>query len=429
MPRKLKVLVIGGGGREHALVWKLAQSPLAGSIFCAPGNAGISQLATCVPLKADDLDGIVSFARQESMDLAYCGPEIPLVAGLTDRLIAEGIPTYGPSAAAAMLEGSKAWARRIMEKAKLPIPAFAAFDDADAAKRYVLENPGPCFVKADGLAAGKGAVDCANADEAIRAIQEMMEDRVFGESGARLVIEERMVGEEFSAMAFLQGEVIHPMVVSQDHKRALDGDEGLNTGGMGAYTPVQSVTPEIERTVTESILRPLIATLAEEGIPYHGVIYPGLMITESGVKIVEFNCRFGDPETEVILPLMDFDLLEVFHAGAHGKLTQDASLPWKPGACACVVMASGGYPGPYESGQPISGLDAAAEVPNSVVFHAGTKLGPNGETLTAGGRVLAVTAWGDDGQSAIARAYETVGRIDWDGAFCRKDIGHRLLAE
>jgi phosphoribosylamine--glycine ligase len=428
MPAKLKILVIGGGGREHALVWKLAQSPRAGTIYCAPGNAGIAALARCVPIKADDIDGLVAFARQEAVDLAFCGPEIPLVGGLTDRFRAAGVPTFGPSAAAMQLEGSKAWARRIMEKAGLPIPGFAVFTDPAEAEAYVREHPGPCVVKADGLAAGKGAVVCDDENEAVAAIREMMVDQVFGASGARAVVEERLVGEEFSAMAFLQGDVIHPMPASQDHKRAYDGDEGPNTGGMGAYAPVRSVTPEIEREVTEGILRPLVAALAEEGIVYDGVIYPGLMITDRGLKIIEFNGRFGDPETEVIVPRMNFDLLDVLEAGARGELTQEMKLAWKPDACASVIMASGGYPNAYETGQPISGLDAAAEVSGSVVFHAGTAFGPAGAVVTAGGRVLAVTAWGEDGKTALARAYEAAGRIHWDGAFYRKDIGHRLLS-
>jgi len=397
-------------------------------IYCAPGNAGIASLARCAAVKADDLDGVVALARQEAVDLVFCGPETPLVAGLTERLEAERIPTFGPSAAAARLEGSKAWARDVMRKAGLPIPDYAVFAVAAEAGAYVRAHPGPCFVKADGPAAGKGAIACENADDALAAIREMMVDRVFGESGSRIVVEERLVGEEFSAMAFLQGDVIHPMVVSQDHKRACDGDRGPNTGGMGACSPVPSVTGAMEREMVDRVLRPLVAALAEERIAYHGVLYPGMIITGDGIKIIEFNARFGDPETQVILPRMESDLLEILEAGAHGELTQGMAIRWKPDACACVVMTSGGYPGPYATGKPISGLEDAGKVPDSVVFHAGTAFDPEGRIVTAGGRVLGVTAWGPDGRTALDRAYEAADLIHWEGAFYRKDIGHRFLA-
>lgn len=427
MPSKLKVLVIGGGGREHALVWKFAQSPLAGEILCAPGNAGIAKLARCVPVKATDLDGIVALAQQEAVDLVVCGPETPLIAGLTNRLDAARIPTFGPNESAMQLEGSKGWARGLMEKASLPIPEYEVFNDPHEAEAYVRAHPGPIVVKADGEAAGKGALVCDDTDQAVEAVRRIMVEKAFGEAGERVVIEERLEGEEFSAMAFMQGGVIHPMPMSQDHKRAYDGDRGPNTGGMGAYSPVRAVTPELEHEVVETILKPLVSVLAEEGITYNGVIFPGLMITDKGLKIVEFNGRFGDPEAEVLAARMDFDLLEVYHAGAHGELNQKMELAWKPGASACVVMASEGYPGAYDTGKPISGLEAAAQVPDTVVFHSGTAAGPGGEIVTAGGRVLAVTAWGETGPAALRRAYEAVETISWDGAFYRKDIGHRLL--
>ncbi len=419
--------MVGGGAREHALLWKLAQSPRAGRLLCAPGNAGIAQVAHCVPVKATDLDGIVALARQEAVDLVFCGPEVPLILGLTDRLQAEGIPTFGPSQAAMRLEGSKSWARDIMAKAGLPIPRYAVFDTLADAQAYVRAHPGPVVVKADGEAAGKGALVCDDADQALAALRTVMGDRAFGAAGDRVVLEERLVGEEFSAMAFLQGEVIHNMPVSQDHKRAYDGDKGPNTGGMGAYSPVPAVTPEIEREVTDKILRPLLAALAAEGIAYHGILYPGLMITDDGVKIIEFNGRFGDPEAEVLMARADFDLLEVMEAGAHGALTDETPLSWKDGAAACVVIASGGYPGPYATGLPISGLEAASVVPQTAVFHAGTAFGPNGEVVTTGGRVLAVTAWDEDPSAALRSAYQAVDHITWEGAFHRKDIGHRLL--
>jgi phosphoribosylamine--glycine ligase len=424
---KLKLFVIGGGGREHALVWKLAQSPRAGQIFCAPGNAGIASHAQCIPIPADDLDGLVAFARKEAVDLVVVGPEVPLIAGITDRLRAEGIATFGPTAAAAQIEGSKAWARDFMVRAGLPIPWYATFSQSEEAEAFLHAHPGPVVVKADGPAAGKGAVVCDTTGEAVAAAREMLVDRVFGESGARVVLEERLVGEEFSAMAFLQGDVVHPMPCSQDHKRALDGDRGLNTGGMGAYTPVQAVTREIERQVVDMILRPLAETFLAEGIPYHGILYPGLMLTESGVKIIEFNCRFGDPEAEVLIPLMDFDLLEILEAGARGDLTSDIELKWKSDACACIVMASGGYPEAYETGKPIHGLEAAGKLADAKVFHCGTKAGPNGEVLTAGGRVLGVTAWGAGERTALARAYDAAAKINWEDAFYRHDIGYRLL--
>ncbi|MBW3621881.1 MAG: phosphoribosylamine--glycine ligase [Armatimonadetes bacterium] len=423
----MKLLVIGGGGREHALVWKLAQSPLAGQILCAPGNAGIAQLATCVPIKANDLDGIVSLAQQEQVDLVVCGPETPLIAGLTDRLHAARIPTFGPSEAAMQIEGSKGWARGLMVKANLPIPEFEVFNDPHEAEAYVRAHPGPLVVKADGEAAGKGALVCDDTDGAVEAVRRIMVEKAFGAAGERVVIEERLEGEEFSAMAFLQDGVILPMPVSQDHKRAYDGDKGPNTGGMGAYSPVPAVTEEMEHEVVDQILKPLVGALAEEGITYNGIIFPGLMITDKGVKIIEFNGRFGDPEAEVLVARMDFDLLEVYHAAAHGELTDATTLAWKPGASACVVMASDGYPGDYETGKPISGLEDAARVEDTVVFHSGTAIGPEGEFVTAGGRVLAVTAWGENGPKALHRAYEAVEKITWDGAFYRKDIGHRLL--
>ncbi|MCH6581011.1 MAG: phosphoribosylamine--glycine ligase [Nitrospinae bacterium] len=420
----MNVLIVGGGGREHALAWKIAQSPKVTALFCAPGNPGTAQVATNVNLQADDLDGLLQFALDQSIDLTVVGPEQPLVLGLADRFQEKGLKVFGPSAKAAQLEGSKAFSKNLMQKYGIPTAAYAAFDHADAARAY-LKGKGPQVVKADGLAAGKGVFVCADEAEAVDAVRRIMNDKIFGESGNRIIIEERLEGQEVSLLAFTDGTTVLPMEVAQDHKPAFDGDTGPNTGGMGACSPAPVFTPELKQQVIDRVMLPAVNGMRAEGIPYQGVLYAGLMITADGPKVLEFNARFGDPETQPIMMRMDSDIVPVLEACANGTL-DTCSLEWKPGAAVCVVMASEGYPGSYDKGRPISGLDQANALPGVSVFHAGTK--QDGDIIvTSGGRVLGVTALGGNVQMAIVKAYQAVGKIKWPGVHYRTDIGQKAL--
>ena len=420
----MNVLIVGGGGREHALAWKIAQSPKVTALFCAPGNPGTAQVATNVNLQADDLDGLLQFALDQSIDLTVVGPEQPLVLGLADRFQEKRLKIFGPSAKAAQLEGSKAFSKNLMQKYGIPTAAYAAFDHADAARAY-LKGKGPQVVKADGLAAGKGVFVCADEAGAVDAVRRIMNDKIFGESGNRIIIEERLEGQEVSLLAFTDGTTVLPMEVAQDHKPAFDGDTGPNTGGMGACSPAPVFTPELKQQVIDRVMLPAVNGMRAEGIPYQGVLYAGLMITADGPKVLEFNARFGDPETQPIMMRMDSDIVPVLEACANGTL-DTCSLEWKPGAAVCVVMASEGYPGSYDKGRPISGLDQADSLPGVSVFHAGTK--QDGDIIvTNGGRVLGVTALGGNVQMAIVKAYQAVGKIKWPGVHYRTDIGQKAL--
>ena len=423
----MRILLIGGGGREHALAWKLAQSPKVEKLYAAPGNPGIALLnkCECINLNVDDLEGVADYAEEKSIDLTVVGPEAPLVAGLADVFKRRGLPVFGPSKAAAQLEGSKAFSKELMAKYNIPTAFFKICEDIETAKAYVEEKGAPIVVKADGLAAGKGVVVAMTKAEALDAIDEMMGDHKFGAAGARLVLEEYMEGEEASLLAFTDGKTVVPMIAAQDHKRIFDGDEGPNTGGMGTYAPAPVMTDILRLKATELILKPVVEAMAKEGMPYQGCLYAGLMIKGDSVKVVEFNCRFGDPETQVVLPLLDGDLAEIMLACATGTLEQ-TEVAWHDKAAVCVVMASGGYPESYEKGKEITGLEAAAEDKNVVVFHAGTKEA-DGKILTSGGRVLGVTAVDSSIKAARDRAYVAVEKIAFEKNFYRKDIAWRAL--
>lgn len=423
----MKLLLIGSGGREHALAWKLAQSPLAEIIYVAPGNPGIAELpkCECISLNVEDLDAVAKFAEDNAIGLTVVGPEAPLVAGLADVLEAKGLAVFGPSKAAAQLEGSKAFSKAIMAKYNVPTAFFKTCEDKETALAYVEEKGAPIVIKADGLAAGKGVVVAMNKQDALDAVEDMMGNNIFGSAGARVVIEEFMDGEEASLLAFTDGKTILPMIASQDHKRVGDGDQGPNTGGMGTYAPAPVLTEELRVKATETILKPMIAAMQAEGTPYKGCLYAGLMVKGDSIKVVEFNCRFGDPETQVVLPLLDSDLVEVMLACAKGNLA-DIDVQWKKQAAVCVVMASEGYPGSYKKGLPITGLAEANALEGAVVFHAGTKM-VDGQVATNGGRVLGVTAVAEDIKAARDKAYEAVEKINFSGAFCRKDIAWRAL--
>ena len=419
------VLLVGGGGREHALAWKLAQSPGLGRMVAAPGNPGIAALARCVPIKDTAIDQIVALAQQERPDLVVVGPETPLALGLADRLRAAGLAVFGGSAAAARLESSKAFAKDLMARHRIPTARFGTFRDAAAARRYCRELGAPLVVKADGLAAGKGVVVCGSLEEADRAVAQCLEARAFGDSGLTVVIEEFLVGEEASFFALSDGTGALPLVAAQDHKTVHDGDRGPNTGGMGAYSPAPVMDAGMQERVMREIVRPTIAAMAEGGAPYTGVLFVGLMITRDGPKVIEFNCRFGDPECQAILPRLEDDLLALLLATATGKGLPTA-LAFSPQSSVCVVMTSAGYPGAYETGRAITGVEAAAGLPGVNVFHAGTALA-GGALVTAGGRVLGVQALGADVAAAIRTAYAAVERIRFEGAHYRRDIGHHAL--
>jgi phosphoribosylamine--glycine ligase len=424
----MRILVVGSGGREHALAWKIAQSPLVAAVLAAPGSDAIAAVATCFPgVSSGDVPGLVSLARAEAVDLVVVGPEDPLVAGLADRLRDAGIATFGPSAAASRLEGSKSFAKDFMERHRIPTAGFAVFDELAAARAHAAALPGGCVVKADGLAAGKGVTVCETPEQARAALDEAMADRRFGDAGARVVIEERLLGEEASYYAISDGEHVVALAPAQDHKRALDGDRGENTGGMGAYVPAPVVDEAVEKKILERVVHPAIRGLAAEGMPYRGVLFVGLMIDAAGdPQVIEFNVRFGDPETQPLLVAMESDLVPLLDAAARGHLDR-VPPPQSRGAAVCVVLASEGYPRAYPKGRAITGLDAAAEDPDVVVFHAGTRRAEDGGFVTSGGRVLGVTARGDAVADARDRAYRAVERIAFEGAQHRRDIASRAL--
>jgi len=421
----MNVLLVGSGGREHAMAWKLSQSPLLGQLYCAPGNPGMERHGKCVPIDAMDLDRLIEFAREHDVALTVVGPENPLAAGIVDRFEKAGLRAFGPSAAAARIESSKAFAKDLMARYGIPTARYAEFTDAHAAREYVKQQGAPIVIKADGLAAGKGVTVAMTVAEAIAAIDQSMVDSAFGAAGQRIVIEEFLEGEEASIFALSDGNAILPLVTAQDHKRVNDGDQGPNTGGMGAYSPAPIITRALFDEIEERVLRPAIDGMAEDGHPYRGVLYAGLIITRDGPKVIEFNCRFGDPETQVVLPRMKSDLLPLLDACAHGGL-ENHGVHWHEGACVTVVMASGGYPGTFVKGKVITGIEDAEKLEGVTVFHAGTKRESN-TLLTNGGRVLNVTATGSDIAATIARAYEAVDRIHFEGAHVRRDIGHRAL--
>ena len=421
---RLKVLLVGGGGREHALAWRVAASPLVDALYAAPGNPGIARHARCLPIPVDDHEAIVSFAARERIDLTIIGPEVPLVAGLWDALAARGLLALGPSARAAAIEGSKAFAKDLMARQGIPTAAYATFSDPAAARAYCRQLGAPLVVKADGLAAGKGAILCPTLADADEAIALCMEPRGFGAAGDTVVVEEFLRGEEISFFAVASGVEVVPLAVAQDHKTVFDDDRGPNTGGMGAYSPVARVDAPLARRIMETIVTPTIQALALEGAPYRGVLFTGLMLTTEGPKVIEFNCRFGDPECQAILAAAGDDVLPLLLAAARGE-----ALP-VPGGVArhavCVAIASGGYPGTYRTGLPIEGIDAAERREGVRVFHAGTAE-RDGKLVTAGGRVLGVTGTGDDLATAVARAYAAVGDIHFEGMHFRRDIGRRGL--
>lgn len=421
----MKVLVVGGGGREHALCWKIAQSPLVKMLYCAPGNPGIAELAECVHIGADEIDALLDFALAEKIDLTLVGPEVPLTMGIVDRFQAAGLEIFGPNQAAAQIEGSKGFSKDLMARHNIPTAAYQSFSDHSAAVAYIKEQGAPIVVKADGLAAGKGVIVAMTEAEAIAGVDDIMLDRVFGSAGASVVIEEFMEGEEASFFAFTDGTNILPLASSQDHKRAFDGDEGPNTGGMGAYSPAPVVTAALHDVIVETIVKPTIEGMAADGHPYVGILYVGLMIKDGKPRVVEYNARFGDPEAQPLLMRMKSDIIPVLQACARGELTQD-SMEWHDKAAVCVVMASGGYPGSFEKGLPIRGLDEAARIDDLVVFHAGTTL-KDGAVVNNGGRVLGVTGLGDDVASAIECAYLGVKKISWQDVHFRKDIGQKAL--
>lgn len=419
----MKVLVVGGGGREHALVWKLKQSPRVKEVYCAPGNAGIAQMATCVNIRAEDVKMLLAFAREKGIDLTVVGPEAPLMEGIVEKFREAGLKIFGPSRRAAEIEGSKALAKEIMEKYNIPTARYAAFTDAAGAKAYIREHGAPCVVKADGLAAGKGVIVAMDEATALEAVETIMQERVFGDAGDKVIIEEFLEGEEVSILAFTDGETVIPMVSAQDHKRIFDKDEGPNTGGMGAYSPAPVYTPELAEIALRDILIPTVKGMAQEGRTYSGVIYAGLMVTKDGTKVLEYNARFGDPETQAVLVRLDTDLVDIIDAILEGRLARQ-EIRWKPEAAVCVVIAAGGYPGDYEKGKPISGLDSAGK--KAVVFHAGTKQ-VDGRIVTNGGRVLGVTGLGKTIAEAIANTYEAAQEIRFADMHYRKDIGYRAL--
>ncbi len=419
----MQVLVIGGGGREHALVWKIKQSSRVQKIFCAPGNAGTAEIAENLPIAADDIDSLLKFAVENDIGLTVVGPEQPLVKGIVDQFEGKGLRIFGPNARAAELEGSKSFSKDIMKKYGLPTAEYKTFNSADSARNYIESKNCPLVVKADGLAAGKGVLLCQTADEALAAVDSIMGERSFGEAGDQIVIEEFLEGEEVSLLAFSDGQTVLLMDSAQDHKAAYDGDKGPNTGGMGAYSPAPVFTETMRQKVRDKIMLPMIRAMQQEGRPYKGILYAGLMLTKTGPQILEFNARFGDPETQPLLVRMDSDIIPIFEACIDGTLDK-CPLQWKNESSVCVVMAAKGYPNSYEKGKPISGLKDANALPGVAVFHAGTKE-QDGEVLTHGGRVLGVTAIGEDTATAISRAYEAVEKIKWDGIHYRKDIGHR----
>lgn len=417
----MKILVVGGGGREHALVWKLAQSPRVEKIYCAPGNGGISKLAECVPIKAMDIEGVVRFSKEAAIDLVVVAPDDPLVAGMVDALEEAGIRAFGPRRNAAVLEGSKAFSKELMKKYRIPTASYEIFENSGEAIEYLKTQKYPSVVKADGLALGKGVIIAQDFEEAREAVKSIMEDKVFGSAGSKVVIEEFMTGPEVSVLAFTDGKTVIPMVSAQDHKRALDNDQGLNTGGMGTFSPSRIYTDDIDRFCIENIFKPTIDAMNKEGRKFKGILFFGLMLTPEGPRVLEYNARFGDPETQVVLPRLENDLLEIFEAVLDEKL-DTLDIRWRDNAAVCVILASGGYPEGYETGYEMSGLDSFDADGDILLFHAGTRL-DGGKILTAGGRVLGVTALADTLDAAIKKAYEAVGKVSFKDMHYRRDIG------
>ncbi|MEZ4517772.1 MAG: phosphoribosylamine--glycine ligase [Chloroflexota bacterium] len=420
---KLSVLVIGNGGREHALAWSLARSPRVGRIYVAPGNAGTGTIAENVPIRAEDLDGLLRFANENDIDLTVVGPEAPLAAGIVDRFQAAGRRVFGPTRTAAQLESSKAYAKHFMLEHGIPPGAAETFTDFTAAQAYLSQMPGPVVIKASGLAAGKGVIVCDDGEQAQAALKQMLIERAFGAAADEVLIEERLSGPEISLLAFCDGRTVVPLLPARDRKRVFENDEGPNTGGMGAYAPPPDVDADFIEEITRTVLQPTVDGMAAQGTPYVGVLYAGLMLTEGGPKVLEFNCRFGDPETQAILPLLDSDLAEIMWACTDGELSADL-VQFQPGACATVVMAAPGYPGNYPKGLPITGL-TEAESGGALVFHAGTAVAGD-QVVTNGGRVLAVSATGEDLNTALDRAYDGVAAISFEGAHYRRDIGRSV---
>ncbi len=422
----MRILVVGSGGREHALCWKIADSPLCDQLYCAPGNAGISQVAECVAIEALDLDGLLSFARERGIDLTVVGPEAPLVLGIADKFRSAGLMVFGPSARAAEIEGSKGFMKNLAARCGIPTAAFARFTEAQPAKAFAAAMSLPIVVKADGLAAGKGVIICETHAKADDAIDAMLVGAAFGQAGASIVIEEFLDGEELSFFALSDGEHVLPFGSAQDHKRVGDGDTGPNTGGMGAYSPAPVATPKIEAAILERIIRPAVIALKAEGRPFVGVLFAGVMVTRAGPKLIEFNARFGDPECEVLCLRLKSDLLPALLAASDGSL-KDFDLRWHDAAALSVIMATKGYPGKVGPGGLIGNLEAASAVPGVTIFHAATRRDDKGALVASGGRVLAVSALGRDVAEAKVRTYRAVDLIDWPGGFCRRDIGGRAI--
>ena len=421
----MKVLVVGGGGREHALVRKIKESKKVDEIFCTPGNGGISYDAKCFDVAATDIDGVVNLAKEIKADLVVVAPDDPLVAGMVDALNEAGFKTFGPRANAAIIEGSKVFSKELMQKYNIPTAEYKVFDNAEEAIEYIKErNEFPTVIKADGLALGKGVIIPENLDDAIAGVKEIMEDKIFGASGNNIVVEEFLTGPEVSVLAFTDGKCVKPMVSSMDHKRALDGDKGLNTGGMGTVSPNPYYTQEVAKECMDKIFMPTINAMNNEGRTFKGCLYFGLMITPKGPKVIEYNCRFGDPETQVVLPRLKTDIVDIFEA-IDSETLSDLDVEWSDDACACVIMASGGYPKSYPKGIEITGL-SNGQLDGVTVYHAGTKLQDN-ELVTSGGRVLGVTALGDTLENALKKSYDAVEKIHFEGAHYRRDIGKRAL--
>ncbi|MBP6963441.1 MAG: phosphoribosylamine--glycine ligase [Armatimonadetes bacterium] len=426
----MRVLIVGSGGREHALAWKAAQSPRVEKIYCAPGNAGTAQLAECVDIKVTDTPGIVAFSKEQAIDLVIIGPDNPLFDGMADALRAAEVRTFGPGKAAAAIEGSKVFSKELMKKYGIPTADFRVFDDPARANAYIEDLSGgsqdlPIVVKADGLALGKGVIICDTKSQALDAVDDMMVKKVFGEAGERILVEERISGQEASLIVITDGTHVAPLTPAQDYKRVYDGDKGPNTGGMGCYSPVPVVPPAMYDQCIETLIKPAVAAMKAEGRTYTGTLYCGIMLTAEGPQVIEYNARFGDPETQVMLPLLETDLIELIEASLDGRL-DSLDVKCYNGSAVCVVLASGGYPGKYETGKPITGLDEAAAVEGVTVFHAGTRM-VDGRTLTAGGRVLGVTAVGRSFREARDRAYVGASRIKFENMHFRTDIGARVI--
>lgn len=423
----MKVLVVGGGGREHAIIKKLAESPRVTALYCAPGNGGIAKYATCCPVKATDLEGMLALAKELAVDWVFVAPDDPLVLGMADLLRENGFKVFGPSKAAAIIEGSKVFSKHLMKKYGIPTAKYEVFTAAEDAIRYIQqENTYPTVIKADGLALGKGVIIAQTEQEAIDGVRAIMEDKIFGESGSQVVVEEFLTGPEVSVLAFTDGETVDPMISSMDHKRALDGDRGKNTGGMGTISPNPYYTKEIAEQCMREIFLPTMHAMNGENRTFRGCLYFGLMLTPKGPKVIEYNCRFGDPETQVVLPMLKTDLLDIMEAVENRKLS-DLPIDWKQGACACIVLASGGYPEKYETGKVISGLNEKGQLADAAVYHAGTKLSEDGEFLTAGGRVLGITASAEHLRDALDAAYKAAAEVTFENVHYRRDIGQRGL--